>query len=401
MIRSLCCFAMALACFAPSLRADEVRLNELTVRQWVQQNADGSVRGQIIVPADGGSVKAVEDAVVVMVSKEGNVVRADSKTNAKGEFVFKSVEPGVYALSARADFVFTCCAMHVVAADSDDGASFPTVAQISAANIDYTAVNRAIIRYLPPNVKTDIPFNTSELKTISQRAEDSLETFRVAQSDGGMKGQLYRAGVDNGRLGHCLMTNVFIMKDGVEVARTVTDGGGSFRVETLSPGTYSLMAIGPDGLGLVGFELVDETQIQTAKVESADGERLVARFGDCCCCPQVTLQVAPCPQVNACMEEVIATEEIISDEIISEVPLAEVPMDAGYVDPGFGYAPGYGGGYAGGGYGGGGYGGGGGAGGFGGLGGVAGLAGIGAVIAAAVSDDDQVVAPLPASPIVP
>lgn len=393
MIRTLCCFAIAFASLTPVLAENEVRLNELTVRQWVQQDADGSVQGQIVLPAEGGTVKAVENAVVVMVDNEGKVLRAQAKTNAQGNFTFKNVQPGVYALSARADFVFACCAMHVVDAKTQSAQALPKLAEIAAANIDYTAVNRAIIRYLPPNVNSDVAFNTESLETITEARTENLETFRVAQTAGGLEGKLYRAGVNKGHLGECMMTNVFIMKDGQEITRTVTDGAGQFRIDNLEPGAYSLMAVGPDGLGMVGFELVDESKVQTAKVESANGERLIAQYGDCCCCQQVALQVAPCPQVNACVEECIISEEVIIEEPCCEVPLAEAPVDT-YVDPGFGYAPGYGGGGYYGGGGGGGYAGGG-------LGGIAGLAGLGVAIAAVASDDDGVVVALPPSPIVP
>ncbi|TWU04853.1 carboxypeptidase-like regulatory domain-containing protein [Stieleria varia] len=404
MIRTLCCFGFALAMLVPAQAADDVRLNQLTVRQWVQRDDSGTVRGKIIVPAEGGVAKAVANAQVVMVGRDGQVIRSVAKTDDQGQFEFKNVEAGVYALTARADFVFACCAMHVLPSDAPNSLSLPNEAQIAAANVDYTSVNSAIIRYLPPNVKTNVVFDTADMAALATvEPSDDADTFRIAQTDGGLTGRLYRAGVAQGRLDGCALTNVFIIKDGVEIFRAVTSPSGEFRIDGLDAGNYSLMAVGPDGLGLVGFELVDESEIETVKVQTASGERLVAKFGKHCCCNAIAVQVAPCPQITSCVQEVIISEEIISESVVgetimSEVPLADVPVG----DPGAGYAPGYGG-YSGYGGGGGGYGGGGG-GGFGGGGGLpalAGLAGIGAVIAATTSDDDGVIVATPPSPIVP
>ena len=123
------------------------------------------------------------------------------------------------------------------------------------------------------------------------------DTFRVAQTRGGMKGRLHPAGAQGGVLSSVQLTNVFIIKDGVEVARTTTDENGEFSVNTLGAGNYSLMAVGPDGLGLIGFELVDEDDLAKGGVVStADGKHLVAQLGGCCC-QELAMQVAPMPQV--------------------------------------------------------------------------------------------------------
>jgi uncharacterized membrane protein YgcG len=189
----------------------------------------------------------------------------------------------------------------------------------------------------------------------------------------------------------------------------VSNRDGSFEFAGVEAGEYSILAIGLSGLGMAGFELVDEAtaNAETAMV-NAKGETFVG-FGHrqnncCCCCTQFAMQVAPLPMaIEACNEVVIGESIVVEETIIDEGMIVEdglgAPVDAfGNPVDSFGNPVG-GGGFAGGG----GCAGGGGGGGFGGgLGGIASLAGLG-IVAAALDDDDDnnVFPPQPASPVVP
>ena len=423
----------------------ETRVNTLTVNQWVQPTADGVLQGRIVVPGPNGTSKAVENADVAIVAQNGKVLQSSSKTNTNGQFTIKGVEPGVYALSARADFVFAACAMHVLDSDLVGEQEFPQQAEISAANVDFTTVKTAVIRYLPPKAK-------SSRATIKDVQLDALanqvcgeQSFRVAQTSGGLRGRLHSAGADGATLSGAQRTNVFIIKDGIEVARTITDEKGRFDIAKIGAGNYSLMAVGPDGLGMIGFELVDEDALDTKSAAvTADGKQFVGLLGGGCCCQELAMQVAPMPETI--VQDVVVAEQPVAscgcgqpvDQCSCGVPVdpcgcdgtvvdggaivdGGMIVDGGIVDGGAvvdgfgtpvaggGFAPGYGGGFGGGGFsgGGGGFSGGGGGfiggGGAGGLGGLAALAGIGGVIAATTSDDsdDVVVVPPAVSPVVP
>ena len=430
--------------------------NTLTVNQWVQPAENGTLNGRILVPADEGTSQAVEGAHVAILGADGEVLRSPEKTNAKGEFSITGVKPGVYALTARADYVFAACAMHVLDSDLVGEREFPKVAEISAANIDYTTVKTAIVRYLPPTAKQNkASIQDVQLDALVERV-CAQDTFRVAQTRGGMKGRLHPAGAQGGSLNDVQLTNVFIIKDGIEVARTTTNANGEFSINTLGAGNYSLMAVGPDGLGLIGFELVDEEDLARGGVVStADGKQLVAQIGGCCC-QELAMQVAPLPQITEVIQAPIVHEPIAQTSCgcpqqscgcgvpvdpcgcgaqpqiveslplegipvegipVEGIPVEGIPLDGGFVDAGlpldggipldggFG-TPAAGGGFAPGGFsggGGGGFGGFGGGGFGGGLGGIAGLAGIGGIIAATTSDEDAAVITVraPASPAVP
>ncbi len=441
MKRFLVLFSAFALCFAT--QADAVTpVNTLTVSQWVQPTEDGVLNGRLVIPAADGGSTAVNGAIVAIVGQDGKVLRATAKTNAKGQFTIKNAKPGVYAFSARADFVFAACAMHVLDSDLVGEQEFPHQAEISAANIDYTTVKTAVIRYLPPSASADqksmASFNRSDLDSLANQVCGE-QSFRVAQTNGGLQGRLHSAGAANGRLSDVQLTNVFIIKDGNEVARTVTNENGEFSIATIGAGNYSLMAVGPDGLGMIGFELVDEDEIDTKTAAvSADGKTFVGLLGGGCCCNQLSMQVAPVHEVMNVVQDVVIAEQPIADagcgcgqphtDCGCGVPVDPCGcdgaiVDGGFVDGGFvetpivdegivmdgfgtpvaggGFAPSYGGGFGGGGFSGGG--GGGFIGGGGGLGGIAALAGIGGIIAATASDDDnaQVIVPAPVSPVAP
>ena len=110
-------------------------------------------------------MEAVKDVTVAIMSRDKEVLRGT--TNRDGEFTIEGVQPGVYALTARGDNVFACCAMQVI--DTDMDGTFPHVAEVAIANVDYTVVNTAVIRYLPPNVKTaDLSISDAQLDGFGQ-----------------------------------------------------------------------------------------------------------------------------------------------------------------------------------------------------------------------------------------
>ncbi|WP_404310286.1 carboxypeptidase regulatory-like domain-containing protein [Neorhodopirellula lusitana] len=383
--------------------------DHLTVPQWVNPATPGELRGRVILPSTDGSSRPIANAKVAMSDQEGMSLTATA--DEAGNFLMKGVEPGLYALTARADGAFACCAMHVVDQDMASADVLPREVEVAAAAIDYTIVKSSILRYLPPFSK-DQPYSMqgADLASISsQVVGDNL--FRVKQTAGGLKGRILVAGAQGKQLGDAGLLNIFLVAKGDVVDRVVSNGDGSFEFANVSPGEYSILALGQAGLGMAGFELVDEAVAEANSSNARvglDGRTLVGNYDPCCCCETFSMQIAPLPlAISAC--EVITTEEVIASE--------EIPMEEGFVNQdgvmldefgnpiatdqfgnpiGSGGAAGgapAGGGYSGGG---GGFSGGGGGGFGGGLGGLAGLA----ALAAIGSDDDSNIldTPVPASP---
>ncbi|MFG0262584.1 MAG: carboxypeptidase regulatory-like domain-containing protein [Novipirellula sp. JB048] len=377
----------------------------LTISQWVSPASSEALTGRVVVPSINGAAKAIADAKITLLSSDGTLWRATS--DEVGRFTITDVPAGVYSVTAKTDEVFACSALHVVDAQGAAGADFPSEVEIAAASIDYTMIKNAVIRYLPAKtLGAEVALPTENLNDVAERVCGD-QYLRVMQSDGGMSGSLRLAG---GTLHAAGLTNVFVAKEGEVVARTVTDGEGNFQIDELPPGEYSLLAVGPAGVGFAGFELVGH-EGGLEKQSTTDGdEKLIHRLGHRGShCPSFKMQVAPMPQIIHCcdgggIEEgpIVdgcgcgAPEPIVGDGEIVFDGLG-TPLDGGYVPVG-----GYGG-YGYGGYGGygGGYGGGGGGFGGGGFGGIAALAGIGGLIAVAVDDDDNpvIIPPDPISPI--
>ena len=361
----------------------------LAVNQWVQPTENGKLVGRIVIPMTNGTSKAVENAVVSMVDQDGNLITCDAKTNAKGEFSINGVAPGIYALSVRADYVFAAVAMHVVDSDLVGPQSFPTQAEIAAANVDFTTVKMAMIRYMPPSTNEIISLSDSQVVAVADQVTGE-HTFRVAQTNGGLKGRLNAPGAIGGNLNGAQLTNVFIMKNGQEVARTVTTESGEFTIEQLDAGAYSLMAIGPQGLGLIGFELVDPTALTQNAQVSANGKHFVFRLpsGEACS-EELTMQIAP----------VIDTATLTASADCNCKQAAPAPVQSAPMQVAAPSTPVRSGGALSGG------GSGGGAGalsGGRGLRGLIGLAGVGTAIAVTTtSDDDAVAAPAATTPVAP
>ncbi|EMI18519.1 SD repeat-containing protein [Rhodopirellula maiorica SM1] len=388
---------------APRVHAEN-EVNHLTISQWVSLASSDSLTGRVVVPSVNGEAKAIADAKVTLLSSDGKVWRATSDQS--GQFTVANMKPGIYSVTAKAKDIFACCAMHVLDSQTASGANFPSEVEIAAAEIDYTLVKTAVIRYLPARTsKAAVVLPTEKLSEVAKRVCGD-QYLRVMQSEGGMKGILRLAG---GGLEAADLTNVFVVKGGETVARAVTDREGNFQIDELPAGEYSLLAVGSAGVGLAGFELVGEEPQKEAAGD--DKEKLIKIFGHHHqhCCSSFEMQVAPMPEIIHCCDETIVDGGPIVDGCGCGVP-GEIIGDGGIVVDGFGtpldggYVPG--GGYGGyGGYGGGygGYGGGGGGGGFGGggIGGIAALAGLGGLIAVAVDDDDNpvITPPEPVSPI--
>ncbi|WP_442506324.1 carboxypeptidase regulatory-like domain-containing protein [Novipirellula sp. SH528] len=391
---------------APRVHAEN-EVNHLTISQWVSLASSESLTGRVVVPSVNGEAKAIANAKVTLLSSDGKVWRATS--DEAGKFSVSNIEPGVYSVTAKAKDVFACCAMHVLDAQAATGANFPSEVEIAAANIDYTLVKSAVLRYLPAKtVDSAVELPSDKLSEVSERVCND-QYLRVSQTDGGLKGVLRLAGARGSDLQAANLTNVFVVKNGETVARAVTDSEGAFQIAELPAGEYSLLAVGSAGVGLAGFELVGEESQKEAAAD--DKEKLIKIFGHHhSCCSSFEMQVAPMPQIIHCCDEVIVDGGPIVDGCGCGGP-GEIIGDGGIAVDGFGtpldggYAPGggYGGGGYGGGYGGGGSGGGGGGLGGGGLGGIVGLAAIGGLVAVAIDDNNNdnpvITPPEPLTPI--
>jgi hypothetical protein len=400
---------MAGVCVAGVARAQSTS-NQLTMNQWVHLAQDGSLTGRVLLANAKGQASIPAAATVLVRDNNGSTFQG--QTDSEGKFKFNSLKPGIYTLIAKGQNAFASVALHVLPVDDALGYGFPSVVEISAAKIHDSTVKMAIARYLPPNLQNpNASLGNADLKNLASHVYGN-ELSQVVQIDGGMKGRIFRAGAIGTELQTAQRTNVFLFQNGLEVARGLTDESGRFEIDQLAVGHYSMLAIGRQGIGSIGFVLVDEAQAkETAQLKSTnqDTETLVMQYGCCGVQQEFAMQIAPGPAamelvqgliiqdiacgcgaavpVPACgcsvlvdpcgcggvvTEGAVADGSIVEGETIDGEPIADA--GGGAIAPG-GYA-----GYSGGS---GGFGGGGGGGGGGGLGGLGALGGLGGVLAAA------------------
>ncbi len=345
----------------------------LLVNQWIQQSADGAISGKLVVPQAEGAAVAASAATVGLVSEQREM--KTTRTDGQGRFRFEGVEPGVYTLIGRgAQNVCSVVALHVMPAGKQ-AIDLPQELEVAAAQVDFASINMMMIRYLPPaapSASVDVDWST----VASHIGGRSMH--RVLQSEGGLTGQVYRAGASGSGLMPSSQTNIFLYRDSEEIRRVVSDESGRFEIESLDPGVYSALFVGSSGMGLVGFELVVENDPRMA-ASSKDGALIAAQ--DSAAATQLVMQVAPGGAVvdglqamgpGVVVSDVLVDETVVSDEVVGTG--VAVPMGGG---GGGGFAGGAGGGGGGGGIGGGG------------AGGLLGAAGLAVGIVALATDDDD------------
>lgn len=368
--------------------------DKCTTNQWVRPTEEGRLTGEVVLPDGSNQSKAVGRAELALVNSRGEVLTG--RTNSKGRFTIREVEPGIYSMAVASDGFFGALAVHVIAADQTDADAYPTRLTVSVTELDVDTVDGAMSRYLSgsnsirPAIDT---FSDIDYAAIGEFV-CSDDAYRILQTDEGMKGRIFMKGVANNKLQNATQTNVMIFRDGEQVARTTTDDAGVFEIEELVPGAYGLMAAGADGFAVVGFELLSDDPTSDSDRFSgltSDSATLVTQAVGPSATFGVQLSDAAGAQQAARTATSSETETVLNEEVATtpSTPMAGLNTPQGtYVGGGLsgggGFAAGGGGGS--------------------GLGGIAGLAGVGAVIAATAGDDDNNfnrAVPPAASPSVP
>lgn len=350
-----------------------------TLIQWVRLDNGGRLSGTVSSVDVGGAVRAVSAAQVVLAGRAGETFRATADVG--GRFTFNGLEPGVYSLSARGRDVYACYALHLVGRDTPGADELPRQAPIVAARVPLASIESAVVRYLPEQPEpVTFDLGALQLDLLGDEVRQG-SLLRVRQDEGGLTGQIRLPGLVQGQFRGAVEMNVFVFSEGVERGRSITDAEGNFRVESVSPGVYTLIAVGRGGIAVVGVDLVSASSVLPAAGVPADTSRLsdADRNGPGLGSDATTL--------------VSQTQAGGADRLIVQAAPLPILAETAATQPASGASAAAAGG--GGGGGGGGFGGGG----FGGFGALAGIAAAAAI--AGDSGDDSLFAPEPASPVLP
>lgn len=348
-------------------------LNELFSKQWVRLSKDNSVSGSL-VHLTGTESKAIGGLPVALV-RDGQVTHR-VKAGEDGKFTFSDVEPGSYSLVTRTNESIAAFSLQVLDSSNTHLSSDVEVRVVRPAGTKVKEILRS--QTLPTYAVRAVEGPSIEKDPLGDSRSFSKSHVIKMDAQGNLVGQLASVGVGND------MSNmqVYVLKDGVEVATTRADKNGQFTIEKLNPGVYGFIAAGDGGFAATSFHLISAA----TAAKSNDGSVYVSIFGHAC--GRMNVEVVPCAEVVTCEQPVQVIEESIVQAPVAEA-CNEVVVDECGTAPSCGCGGGWGGGWGGGG-GGGGFGGGG----FGALAGIAGLAAVAGILAADDNDDVPVVSPI-------
>ncbi len=306
--------------------------DHLTVTQWVRPSEPGVFEAQVVVPRGRGTMAAVQNAQVRLAGPDG--FEARGVTDENGDVKIEGVEPGVYAMTVRAEGMVGWHAMHVVDPQQTGDGVLADKAVVSPALITAQQFNEMVKPYWENEYTLD-DLTLQEVDVV--KLVDQIrgnERSQVSRQANGLEGNVYAATTRKGvtpsagelsSLEVAENSSVILVRGRTEVARTVTGDSGRFFFPDLQPGVYSLVMANRDGIAAVSFELIDGADADNASLVSSDDKQFVRTglFNSCFSC-----QVAP----------VCCGEEFVMDPL---------PMDPGIA--GGGGAAGGGGGIGGGG----------------------------------------------------
>lgn len=287
MIKNVCIALVALA-ISPSannLLAQEA--DRLTVSQWIRPAIAGEFSARVVLPAvlhvEHG-VSVIDNAVVTLRGREG--IFHQAVADDKGEVSIPFVAAGVYTLTARSPGLSACYAIHVLSVDQLGGDLYPEAIDISLAPIGFSQVAETVRPHLPSDYGIDsLDILEENVEKIVDHVRGN-ETLSVNRSPaGGLVGFIYQA-TDHGvvidpediddRLDPAEATDVFLFKAGERIRRDLTSENGRFELEDLELGVYSLVAVGRDGVAIVGFELTDPRGQSDVTLQSLEGYQFVS-----------------------------------------------------------------------------------------------------------------------------
>ncbi|MDF1844867.1 MAG: carboxypeptidase-like regulatory domain-containing protein [Rubripirellula sp.] len=248
-----------------TLPAPEVASRDhLTVPQWVKPSVPGELQVRVVLPAPGGEVRVLKDAEVILIGSENTLLSA--VTDGNGDACVKGVQPGVYSLIATTPAYAAVYAMHVLADDFPGGELCPDKAEIACGRVAFDTFASLVLPLM------QYEYSLDKLAIDNDRVDRTMahaigrELYRVRKQGSGLLGYVYAAtdhgrAVDvddsNDRLDPAERMKVFLFNDAGFVGREVTNEQGEFRFDDLPIGVYAVVTVGRDGIGTVGFELID------------------------------------------------------------------------------------------------------------------------------------------------
>ena len=226
----------------PSTAAEQTYL-EGSRSHSVTLNRVGQLEGRITSDDQSGELN-------VYFVRAGKIV-TKTKTQDGGYFVADNVSEGDYSFIATGRGGFVAYGVQVQPYDQTTGVNAIEAATVSAG---FDGLQRILKNSVPSQIAAEI----SGVEQRNASVEPSAGLNVVKLVNGQLNGQV--ASVDANRQ-PVYGTEVFIIQNDREVARTTADSSGSFSVRNLESGTYDFIAAGSNGIAAVRFQAVDSDSV--------------------------------------------------------------------------------------------------------------------------------------------
>ena len=182
--------------------------------------------------------------------RDGKIVTRTT-TQDGGYFIAEGINEGNYSFIATGRGGFVAYGIQVTPYDQVTGVNAIEAATVSSG---YKGIQRILKNSVPSQIAAEI----SGIEQTKATAPSFAGSNLVQLTDGQLSGQV--ASFDQSRQ-PVYGTEVFIIRDDREIARTTVDVSGNFTLRNLEAGTYDLIAAGSNGIAAVRFQAVDTASV--------------------------------------------------------------------------------------------------------------------------------------------
>ena len=241
------------------------RLSDTLRANWVMLDRNGQFNGTVR-GIDGAKVAGM----TIFMMNNGRLVKT-AAVQGDGTFLFTNVQRGAYSLVGWGNDAFFAFGANIINDNPDADESTPTSIDCYAFQNE-TTINTDWIRYFAPNIAyrvfgrytaeegEDDPDNLygfeglTENPVVAEAATSIGGTPVSIDAQGRFVGRVHQMNSINGRPVDLGSTKVMLLKGDNVLGSTTTDNFGVFQFSGVRPGGYGLLAVGVDGVGLVGVQ---------------------------------------------------------------------------------------------------------------------------------------------------
>jgi hypothetical protein len=245
---------------------------------WMMIDPNGRFEGQVI-PGEGADVANMN----IFLLNKGRLVK-ETFVDEQGRFEFNNVRQGTYAIIGWGPNGLFAFGLNVLGYNPEGSDSTPTTIRATAFQ-NKTTINTDWIQYFAPAVSFRVfgryPMGEGQNDSAAFYGFDGLNRYQpkgvgatsissqpVSQSvDGRLIGRVHQFTSRSGRPVDVRSTKVMLLKNDTVYASTSADNFGVFEFSDVPVGEYGVIAVGADGVGIIGINVVEPTTDSGDKID--------------------------------------------------------------------------------------------------------------------------------------